>query len=151
MAKHKHSKMIKAKADNMDLVVFTKNCQNDGKWWALVNDESVIPSFDGDHYFACLPQHKEVCLHWLNGGDVEYKSRFTGDYWSKCYSISGWSPLIGLMREDVKYRIKPQKEKRWICINDNLEIEDGTLYGSYCDADENSLGYKQIVEIEVEI
>ena len=58
--KHKLSEMIKAKAENMDLVITVKNCQNDGAWWALKSDKEILPSFANGEYFACLPQHKEA-------------------------------------------------------------------------------------------
>lgn len=146
MAKHKHAEMIKAKADNMDLVVLRKNYDNS---WGEINchDCCFMPDFD---YFLCLPQHKEACLHWLNGGDVQARrdSPWANLLLQNPIYLDEFTPF---MDDCCEIRIKPRKEKRWICINDNLEIEDGTLYESYSDADENSPGYKQIVEIEVEI
>ena len=110
--KHKHYDMIVALAENMDLVVFIKTC---GKW--KVNNNSHFPPFfceDEYEYFLCLPQHKEACLHWLNGGEVEF------EYDSKWHSCSYWSrewhETSGFTCEDNKLRIKPKKEKRWIGV-----------------------------------
>ncbi|MEL7309493.1 MAG: hypothetical protein AAGK05_17670 [Pseudomonadota bacterium] len=148
MTSHKHAAMIKAKADNMDLVVFVKN-SNTGDWFEVFGE---LPFNQQQDFFICLPKHKEACLHWLNGGVVQV--RYEGESWKDIFNNENptWHGVnYFMMRDSVDYRIKPRKEKRWICITDDLEIEDGTLYESYADADENSPGYKQIVEIEVEV
>lgn len=141
---HKHAAMIKAKADNMDLVVFIK--VGNSEW----RGTSEIPTCEGFKYFLCLPQHKEAVINSLNGGKSEVNYL---DTWSPCNCNEPveWSASWWYMDNNCKSRIKPRKEKRWICITDNLEIEDGTLYESYSDAAENSPRYKQIVEIEVEV
>lgn len=67
--RHKNADMIKAKVDNVDLIVFSK-AKNLGDW----REVSLIALIVNDNFdfFLCLPQHKEACLHWLNGGDVLY-------------------------------------------------------------------------------
>ena len=106
--------MIVAKAENMELIKFARR---DGGDWVVCQDQDGVnstrmdPSWD---YFLCLPQHKEACLHWLNGGEVEF------EYDSKWHSCSYWSrewyETSGFTCEDNKLRIKPKKEKRWIGV-----------------------------------
>ena len=144
MTAHKHAAMIKAKADNMELVVFTKNPQSDGKWWALENSKRIIPCFSGDHYFSCLPQHKEACLYWLNGGKIQYKTELVPEFQDYQPDIEFGLGSI-FMQPDFEIRIKPRKEKRWIAID--------VKRGDVCMCTENSTpapGY-QIKEIEVEV
>lgn len=66
---HKHLEMIVAKAANMDLVLFIKL----GDQWQATgcHDNQVINIASHYEYFLCLPQHKEECLHWLNGGKIQ--------------------------------------------------------------------------------
>ncbi|QYW02863.1 hypothetical protein [Vibrio phage BUCT006] len=146
MTAHKHAEMIKAKAYNMDLVVFEKSKLSG--WIELAR--YCFPDDDGIDYFLCLPQHKEACLHWLNGGEIEYDNVKNWIAYDLTIDSPKY-PLQDFTGLEFNFRIKPRKEKRWICINDDLEIEDGTLYESYADAEENSPCYKQVVEIEVEI
>lgn len=81
--KHKHVEMIKAKTENMELVVFIKELPwvdpdvvpsaqvLTPRWVCLPNDLEIRIKSDGE-YFLCLPQHKKECLHWLNGGRVSW-------------------------------------------------------------------------------
>ena len=110
MSKHKHYEIGVAKLANTKLVVFIK----DGSDW-FFDDTSESYNFRSDvEYFLCLPQHKEACLHWLNGGEVEF------EYDSKWHSCSYWSrewyETSGFTCEDNKLRIKPKKEKRWVGV-----------------------------------
>ncbi len=118
--KHKHYDMIVAKAENMDLVVSIKLGD---KWEVISGHENQIVNF-GSHYdyFLCLPQHKEACLYWLNGGGVQ--DNFEGE-WSDCPSLSQtkntdsenslvFSVHHMFMNEEFQFRIKPKKEKRWV-------------------------------------
>lgn len=150
MRKHKYAPMIKARAHNMDLVVFVK-CTS--SWKVQICNEDQLNFSEGHDYFICLPQHKEACHHWLNGGEVQVLHS-PGHEWVDMKSYNRepkWHGNSDFMNLECQTRIKPRKEKRWICITNDLEIEDGTLYESYADAEENSPGYKQIVEIEVEV
>ena len=142
--KHKHHAMIVAKAENMELVVFANS--GDGEWFEMKNEES--PIIDFFEYFLCLPQHKEACLHWLNGGEVEfeYDSKWNScSYWSR-----EWHEASGFTCEDNKLRIKPKKEKRWIIWD-----LDNDAYN--CVFKENPEGRYlanfnfQILEVELEV
>lgn len=115
MSKHKHYDMIVAKAANMDLIVFC----NYGDGWRKLSG-SIFPSFcKGSDYFLCLPEHKEACLHWLNGGECQLVLCHEDDWLARatpkiefgdCRNDSIW------MKKN-KIRIKPRKEKRWIGIH----------------------------------
>lgn len=147
MTAHKHAALIKAKADNMELVVFCRDSYDNTNKWQETSHLPIQEEFD---YFLCLPDRNIECLHWLSEGEVEFRRE--GESWQdEREKYHGWTDYCGMMNPDVEFRVKPRKEKRWICITEELEIEDGTLYESYADADENSPGYKQIVEIEVEV
>ena len=81
MSKHKHYEMIVAKAADTELVVFFK-C--DTGWYFDDTSETIKFHSDTD-YFLCLPQHKEYCLHWLNGGEVQ---DLYDDEWTYCAPLS---------------------------------------------------------------
>ena len=110
--KHKNYEMIKAVAYNTELVIFFNDTE-DNEWRPCSFEMLFSPDVDTE-YFLCLPQHKEACLHWLNGGEVEF------EYDSKWHSCSYWSrewyETSGFTCEDNKLRIKPKKEKRWIGV-----------------------------------
>ena len=141
MTAHRHAKMIKAKADNMELVVFEKDPSG---WLMKISD--IIHMNPSKEYFLCLPQHKEVCLHWLNGGTISDVSKAT-DWYMDENGLKNvvWSDNSIFMSEDYNLSIKPRKEKRWIAINiKNHEV-------CLChEEDKPPFGY-QIVEIEVEV
>ena len=147
--KHKHCDMIKAKAEDTSLIkIFYNKMQS--KWVIPDNQDEMFCTTC--EYFLSTKSNSDATLHLLNGGEIQF--RFKGGDWmdsNKNGKSLEWSPDSDLMDYDYEFRIKPRKEKRWICITDDLEIEDGTLYESYANADENSPGYKQIVEIEVEV
>ena len=105
--KHKHHDMICAKAANMDLVIFAKYRK---EWIELPNE--AIGLNESWHYFACLPQHAEICLHWLNGGGV-----LVDNHDMICASISiKWDNHRLFMNEETDIKIKPRTEKRWIGV-----------------------------------
>jgi len=99
MTAHKHAAMIKAKADNMDLVVFIQHDQTE---W-----EQVL---------ICLPQHKEACLHWLNGGEIEYDNMKNWIAYDLTIDNPKY-PLQDFTGLEFNFRIKPRKEKRHIYIS----------------------------------
>lgn len=111
--KHPHYDMIVAKAANMDLVRFA----NFHVEWVIQSDcvqEST--QFNKDiEYFLCLPQHKDACLHWLNGGDVQIEratnDRLIVDSYENS-ALKKWTYTQGFMQESNLFRIKPRKEKR---------------------------------------
>lgn len=58
MAAHKHAEMIKAKADNMELVLFSEHVE--GGWVVCGGN---LPSNESLNYFLCLPKHKShACI-----------------------------------------------------------------------------------------
>ncbi len=113
--KHVHAEMIKAKADDMSLVVFRKITQSK---WAVVQNE--FPEWNGDAYFLCLPQHKEVCLHWLNGGKLMIdngKGLGEGRYTMDIRRNNPLADFIG--HPEYTFRIKPMIEKVWVAYHKN--------------------------------
>ena len=154
MTVHKHASMIKAKADNMELVVFEKDPSG---WLMRISD--IIHMNPSKEYFLCLPKHKEACLHWLNGGDVLVKSKIVTS-WEVVSHGQVWGDTIGWMREDAKYRIKPRKEKLWIAVKtDKHETLGGCRTVRICShafvnkqyaEDYLDLSDSQLIEIEVE-
>lgn len=147
---HKHSELIKAKADNMDLVVFVKV---DEEWRETKSCNDAMMFFEGKHYFLCLPQHKEVCLHWLNGGDVQLQAFPTNPFIDYIVPLSSWSHELWWMSEQCNIRIKPRKEKRWIAVKRNDKTEVYTVTFDYLDEAADTLNekYWQFIEIEVEV
>lgn len=111
MTKHVHAEMIKAKADNMELVVFVKYDEG----WTLSGYEELICLSDRE-FFLCLPQHKESCLHWLNGGKIQYKTELVPEFQDYQPDIEFGLGSI-FMQPDFEIRIKPRKEKRHIYIS----------------------------------
>lgn len=149
--KHKHYDKIVAKAANTGLVVFCKQVTG-SKWQEM--SQLRHPNFGGTHdYFLCLPQHKEACLHWLNGGDVEY----AGDYKSQWFFYTTdedreWSEESGFNSEGYEFRIKPKKEKRWIAWNPKKDGPDEFSYHTLALIEKVYEGKDvQIIEIEVEV
>ena len=152
--KHKHYEMIVAKAKNMELVVFEKSKLNG---WVLL-ERHLIPDSDACDYFLCLPQHKEACLHWLSGGDVQVQDFPTNDFNDYSDEKYEWSLETWWMSEQCNVRIKPKKEKRWIgyCANTNQTFphpqNSKELAGDYA-----AINYRynmsdwQFIEIEVEV
>ena len=115
MTSHKHAEMIKAKADNMELVLLANGAENagDNDWFEYGNDGDYFPTlYDDCEYFLCLTQHKEACLHWLNGGDVDYQD-FPTSEWLVIHNrgVCSWGLDVVFMQEEFNIRIKPHKEK----------------------------------------
>lgn len=150
MSKHRHAEMIKAKADNMELVVFIK-CQHEWKVQDC-NDDQLNFSC-GHDYFMCLPQHKEACLHWLNGGEADENNSGKWDN----IEPHQWSEQSMFMH-DAGYdiRIKPRKEKRWISVHGGNEQLLGGRPVTVCShayhnkSDAEAHG-GQVVELEIEV
>lgn len=144
--KHKHYDMIIAKAANMDLVMF----MNYGSQWVEVSEQ--LPIAQGECYFLCLPQHKEACLHSLNGGVAQAES--SGEMLEHALREAEWDCNDWYMSEDFESRIKPKTEKRWIVYSTKLK-RLGVL--SFCSKQEARAHYShdikepQFIEIEVEV
>ena len=149
--KHKHYDMIVAKANNMDLVTLSKH-QATG-FWATQNDQGTTDFGDYIEYYLCPPEYTDVCLHWLNGGAVQWA--FVGEEGWISYSNTRkvvWASTSVFMGDDIEFRIKPKKVKRFIVV-DNGKIST-YLYKHIADI-KNSYGLRcdslQIIEIEVEV
>ncbi|AUR83554.1 hypothetical protein NVP1036O_56 [Vibrio phage 1.036.O._10N.286.45.C3] len=145
--KHKNAEMIIAAANNTEMVVFVKVIDQEdesGNYWAVSSLSTLVTACN--EFFLCLPQHKDACLHWLNGGDVEFCDI---DTW---YSCDGWSKVwfgdtCGFMQEGNVIRARRKKEKRFIVYR------NGTVYGEFLsirDINDNFIRTGQIIEIEVE-
>lgn len=158
---HKHAEMIKAKADNMDLVRFTKLDDNEGCEWAIQADavQKSTQFSESSEYFLCLPKHKEVCLHWLNGGDVIVRD-YPEDERERVLLAGGcsnWHDASVFMCERAGIRIKPKKEKRWIAVTRHNCIDK--LFDNKSQAEEFATGFYpnnhisdfQFIEIEIEV
>lgn len=148
---HVHAEIIKSKADDTSLVVFRKN-EITGVWLEVVKNDDVFHKFST--YFLCLPNHKEACLHWLNGGEAQ-TDRGCGEFVDS-YPLSDfdgkWYCDFWYMLDDYESRIKPRKETRHVVIhNGELVGElfkfDSDIRASY-GAEYHEL---QIFKIEVEV
>lgn len=146
--KHKYSEMIKAKADNMDLVIIVKNCQYNGDWWALKSDKEILPSFSSGEYFACLPQHKEAVLRGLNGEIAESTNENRED-WSES-SVELWDKGWWYMSDNYVSRTRTKKEQRWVVVNPTGNSVNVNLMKTNPDISEYPDGC-QAIEIEVEV
>ena len=113
---HKHRDMMKAYADDSSLCVFV-NLTHHEKWKITQNPAFFVNC----EYFLCLPKHKEACLHWLNGGRIQWcddllawtdKDNYTDDLESQEFFFGN-----GFMLDDNKFRIKPKKVKRFVVIH----------------------------------
>lgn len=149
--------MIVAKAANMDLVVFANS--GDGDWFEM--DQSEVPTIADFDFFLCIPKHKEICLKWLNGSDVQCKLENE----SKWIKVAPYLEMPKWRKEgffnspyDYVYRIKPKKEKRWIgyCASTNQTFprsqDSKELAGDYAARSYNyNMSDWQLIEIEVEV
>lgn len=125
MTAHKHADMIKAMADNMELIVFYRDPSN-GKWKKMKNNYNSIPEISGDiDYFLCLPKHADAYLHWQNGGDI-----LVSDHTKKQVEIQNigevtkWGLDSVFMLDKYTIEIIPRKEKRLIAY----DAKTGTCY-----------------------
>lgn len=152
MTAHKHAKMIKAKVGDMDLEVFFKNPDGCNKWLKIENSCELSAFYEHYEYFLCHPKHSDVCLHWLNGGEVQdvVLGQFI-DLEPKIYD-GDWRPGCGFMNCNVNFRIKPRKEKRWIGYH-KYGFTTASAYLSKDDALSNTIDHEnwQFIEIEVEV
>ena len=153
MTVHKHAEMIKAKADNMELVVFIRYDEG----WAISGYEELICLTERD-FFLCLPQHKEACLHWLNDGGIQIT---TESHWDKPIELTSkewcgkWNSchMNWYTSPHCQSRTKPRKEKRWILYSDSPFSMEVFMHEKACDlalASQSSFKRKQKIEIEVE-
>jgi hypothetical protein len=109
MTAHKHSELIKRWADDTSLVILVQTGE-EGGW--VVSGKQLQPNwFEQDKYFLVCREHVDVCLHWLNGGEVE---RFYDGHKQEWSLVT----LEQLFYSDVDYRKKPklEKVKVWVGI-----------------------------------
>lgn len=157
MKEHSNAGILKAYADNTDLVIFILD--SNSKW--IRTNPKALMDYPDDEFFACLPQHNEngQCLHWLNGGNVQDKFE---DEWSDIKQHNGnpdWNGLDQIfMNEEFELRIKPRKEKRWIAVNNSLYATPMTFISKQECENYVSVSYQngpgvtwQSIEIEVEV
>jgi hypothetical protein len=150
MAKRKHSKMIKAWADNNELVAYSR--KNGGQWHAC----GYRPYwFEDRDYFLSQQKHKNECLHWLNGGEIQWSDHFHGwsdkDNYADDLESQKFFPGNAFMLDDNKFRIKPKKETRYVVVHKGKLVsalfkKDAYIRASY-GAEYHEL---QIFPIEVE-
>lgn len=153
---HVHADMIKAKADDVSLVVFTQI----NEWFKLIKSNDVFHNFS--NYFLCLPKHEEAALNMLNGGQVQVKTAVDWAEWLDVvdsHAQQSWHPEGWYMCDEWESRIKPKKEKRWIGVfrNDNGFMQN--TYSSYESIEElkesvyapNGFAGWQFIEIEFEV
>ena len=151
MTKHKHAEMIKAKTDNMDLVVFVKAAAYGGEWFKI--DQHDLPTNPHQEYFMSHPKHEKECLHWLNGGVVAELNKANNWFPLTPKERYGeWSDEHLFMDGSVSLRIKPHKEKRWIAIDKNGYPASNT-YKTKDAAKDDVINPQewQFIEIEVEV
>ncbi len=114
--KHAYAELFTAKLNDTSLVLFEKH--EEWKEWREVTKSDLAFVVGGNfEYFLCLPQHKEACLHWLNGGKVESLHK---DYEPMELAESGaieWGVKSTFMKDSIEIRIKPKKENRWIGVS----------------------------------
>lgn len=159
--RHPYYDMIVAKAANMDLVVFRKH--DNGEWMPLHGQDEVKIKRSGE-YFLCHPKHKDECLHWLNGGEVETDIAkvdwLSIDNYEES-SLKQWTPTQGFMEESLEFRIKPRKEKLYIAVKTGKhEYLGGCRKVRICShafvSKDDALSYldltdSQLLEIEVKL
>ena len=155
--KHPNAEIIKAKADDVRLVMFSRDRYDSSSEWGESYQWGTDPDFD---YFLCLPQHAVVCVHWLNGGEVQTRRECSDLGWDTLLPFEGeWSKVSHFMCNDILLRIKPKIKKVWVAVlpwagnadfvvpkyfdtRDNLDAHIRKTY--MADA-------YQVIEIEVEV
>lgn len=151
--KHKHVELIKAKADNMELVKFYKSTSNG---WCVCSNQGCV--FDEKwKYYLCLPQHKEECLAWLNGSHIQ--DYFKGE-WVNCKDYKGedWTWMDNIfMNEEAVLRVAPKKVIKYAIYDkvekvvgwtfDDKSLVEESLYFANSNLDEERY---QLISFEVE-
>lgn len=113
--KHKHYDMIVAKAANMELFVFERphTATHDKELFKELapDGNKAIWFHESCDYFLCLPQHKEACLHWLNGGKAEAIHEDFGLMELADSEAIEWGVKSVFMKDSIEIRIKPKKDE----------------------------------------
>ncbi len=154
--KHAYAELFTAKLNDTSLVLFEKH--EEWKEWREVTKSDLVFVVGGNFdYFLCLPQHKEVCLHWLNGGEAASSNTDARDGAIHAYNGT-WSRNHYFMSVVHTMRIKPKKEKRWIGVYGKHVTEN--YFGSKSEAEKHvdespvysncAHNWWQFIEIEIE-
>lgn len=150
--KHKHTEMIKAKADNMNLTMFIKEYDGWVKNTEIYPVEEY-PLTEDKEYFLCLPEHYKECQHWLNGGDVLSLNSYDNWFTLESYENNpSWGANSVWMSDCFTVKIKRGKEKRYVLIHNGSLVNE--LYSSDYDirmSYGNEYDKLQIFEIKIEV
>ncbi|AUR84073.1 hypothetical protein NVP1047O_59 [Vibrio phage 1.047.O._10N.286.55.F2] len=146
--KHKHYDKIVAKAANTELAVFYRY---ENYEWEEAASEMLVWDVKAEH-FLCLPKHKEACLHWLNGGELNIDNGKGLGIGSYTLSIENNLPLCDFISHpEYTFIIKPKKEKRWIATIDGL-LSPSAVFDDKSKLESKLKGMSyQIHEIHVEV
>lgn len=142
--KHNHYEIGVAKLENTELCVFYK-LEGSSRWESTLKTSPQHCFYEQNDYFLCLPQHKEACLHWLNGGELQINRKGHGFLdWDR--PSREWKAEVSFMFDINEFRIKPKKEKRWLRYNSK-----GVLQNEYIKKPDCANKGDQLIEIEVEV
>lgn len=145
--KHKYAEMIKARVDNMELVLLVRAQE---EWKKSCNDFPTLVHLD---YFLCHPKHANETIHWLNGGAVKCQNVYYEDLSFICTERKPWDESCWYMNEAIESSIKPKKEKRWIVVYGSNAQLCSKAFSSRYEAEGFNLfePKSQIIEIEIEV
>lgn len=147
--KHAQCEIMKAYADNTDLVILLND---DGKW--VHTNPRAFFDWSNNEFFACLPQHKDNCLLWLNGCDLQV----IDNDWKNMFPIENypWEEDHDFMLVEARFRVKPKKLKRWIAIDPtttqctrHYSTKESCFNSEFAGCSGNASGW-QFIEIEIE-
>ena len=167
MTKHKHSELIKAKADNIDLYTLVRAL--DGKWYKKIDriDVGFSPECE---YWLCLPEYEEACLAWLHGKEVQDRDskgdcRLFSTYVEtlcdsskllKYWITEGNNPQIKPkleLKEGHWYKFKYKSRQRPVVFKSNrhvvFKVVKNTLYGEGLWLTDNAGNRREIEDFEV--
>lgn len=150
--KRKHSEMIKAWADNNELVALVKTSTR----WVSANS---LTWNEGYEYFVCHEKHEYAVIALLNGGKAEVMVGYGIDYkprWTDCYLPSNkeWESHGWYMSDEIESRVKLGKQTRYAYVSPNGGAT--VHYGSLEELEKRCIGMLgvngvQLVTFEVEV
>jgi hypothetical protein len=73
---HIHKELINKWINDTDLVILEKS----SKSWFVSDDQTTPEWKHNTQYYVVCEQHVRVCLHWLNGGNVQISSYNSEQY-----------------------------------------------------------------------
>lgn len=118
--KHKHSELIKAWADDINLIILSK-CQWEGAEWVLDGNQRGSVWYESQERFLTYKKHVDVCLAWLNGAEVEYKEEYKRWLDIEDYDPQyPWTEHDMFMSKEYNFRVKPAAKfksiKVWVGV-----------------------------------